>query len=373
MDQPISFFSSLPDPRRGNRTTYALTDILFLVLCAVLAGCESWNDISEFGRTKTAWLRRYIKLEKGVPSHDTLNRVFALLDPAALHKGFLEWVAGVCKHSHGDVVAIDGKSLCNAGTDGSKSFVHLVHAWSEANQMLIGQLKTTEASKTNEIKAIPALIEMLSIKGCILTIDAMGCQWQIAKAITEKEGYYVLAVKGNQSLLLRDIKAAFEQDKDKSLACEKLHFEHTEYGHGRIEYRSVQVLPAGDYVVEKEKWPDLKTLARIENRTTDKKSGEQRSQVRYYICSVEPDAALIARAVRAHWSVENQLHWSLDVVFGEDYSTKQAGNAAQNFSLITKMGMGLLKKETSLKRSMKGKRLKAAWDENYLQKIIGIL
>lgn len=373
MDQPTSFFSSVEDPRHGNRKTYTLTDILFLVLCAVLSGCESWNEISEFGRTKTLWLRRYIKLEKGIPSHDTLNRVFALLDPVSLHKGFLEWVAGVCKQSNGDVIAIDGKSLCNAGTDGAKGFVHLVHAWSEANQMLIGQLKTTEASKTNEIKAIPALIEMLSIKGCIITIDAMGCQRTIAKTIVDKEGDYVLAVKKNQSLLLRDIEAAFEKDKDKALACEKLHFEHTEYGHGRIEYRSAQVLPAGDYLVEKEKWPALKTLARIENRTTDKKSGEVRIQVRYYICSVEPDAALVARAVRAHWSVENQLHWSLDVVFGEDYSTKQAGNAAQNFSLIVKVAMALLKKETSIKGSMKGKRLKAAWDENYLQKIIDIL
>lgn len=369
---PISFFSSLEDPRLDRCKAHALTDIVFLTLCAVLAGCESWDDIAEFGKTKIDWLRQFIPLENGVPSHDTLNRVFALLDPDTLQGCFLDWVREVAGVSDGQIVAIDGKRMNNAGVDGKKAIVHMVHAWSCANQVLLGQVKTE--AKTNEIKAIPTLLDALSIEGCIVTIDAMGCQAAIAEKIRSKGADYVLTVKGNQSLLERDLKRTFEDAGADAFTIPDRIWEGTEFGHGRVEYRCCRVLPAETAaILDREKWADLGALVQTYSRITDKKTGKERSETRYFISSLKPDAGLLAKAVRAHWGVENNLHWSLDVVFDEDGSTKQAGNAAQNFGLIVRMALALIKKETTSKRSMKGKRLKAGWDDDYLRKILGNL
>lgn len=364
----ISFFSSLEDPRLDRCKAHALTDIVFLTLCAVLAGCESWDDIADFGAVKIEWLRKFVQLPNGIPSHDTLNRVFALLDPDALQKCFLDWVREVAELTSGSVVAIDGKRMNNAGVNGKKAIVHMVHAWNCANHLLLGQVKTE--AKTNEIKAIPTLLDVLSIQGCIVTIDAMGCQRQIAAKIKSKEADYVLTVKGNQSLLERDLERAFLNAPASDFSLPDRYWEKTECGHGRVEYRCCRVLPVGDYVVEREQWAGLKTLVQTQSRVTDKKTGKESAEVRYFISSLEPDASQIANAVRAHWSVENNLHWCLDVIFNEDGSTKQAGNAAQNFGLIVRMALALLKKEKTSKRSLKGKRLRAAFDDHYLLKIL---
>lgn len=364
MCNPIAYFASLEDPRIDRCKAHALTDIIFLTLAAVLSGCESWDDIEEFGHTKEEWLRNFIPLENGIPSHDTINRVFAVLDAQAFQHCFMEWVREVADTSGGQIIAIDGKRMCNAGVDGRKAVVHMVHAWSEANHLLLGQYKTDD--KSNEITAIPTLLDLLVLQGYIVTIDAMGCQRDIAKAIINKEADYVLAVKDNQGHLFDDIGAAFERAQGVRLQT----FEQVESGHGRIEYRCCRVLDARDYVCDPDKWVGLRTIAQVESRCTDKASGKVSTEQRYFISSLAPEASLIAKAVRAHWSVENNLHWSLDVVFGEDYSTKAAGNAAQNFGLVTRMALSMLKAEKSVKRSLKGKRLKAAWDNNYLQKLL---
>lgn len=364
----ISFFSSLEDPRLDRCKAHALTDIVFLTLCAVLAGCESWDDIADFGEIKIEWLRQFVPFSNGIPSHDTLNRVFALLDPDALQKCFLDWVGEVAQLTAGSVVAIDGKRMNNAGVDGKKAIVHMVHAWSQANHVLLGQVKTE--AKTNEIKAIPTLLDVLSIEGCIVTIDAMGCQRQIASKIKSKEADYVLTVKGNQSLLERDLERAFHSASALDFSLPGRYWEQTECGHGRVEHRCCRVLAVENQVGEREQWVGLKTLVQTQSRITDKKTGKESTEVRYFISSLAPDAAQIANAVRAHWSIENNLHWCLDVVFNEDGSTKQAGNAAQNFGLILRMALTLLKKEKTSKRSLKGKRLRAALDEQYLLKIL---
>ena len=365
MSNPIPYFASLKDPRIDRCKAHALTDIIFLTLAAVLAGCESWDDIEEFGHTKEAWLRAFVPLENGIPSHDTINRVFAALDADAFQHCFLDWVKQVANTSSGEIVAIDGKRMCNAGEGGCKSVVHMVHAWSQANHLLLGQIKTND--KSNEITAIPTLLDLLMLKGCIITIDAMGCQRDIAQAIVKKEAGYVLAVKDNQGHLAEDIRAAFERSPS---GTGFQPWEHLEVGHGRIDYRCCRVLKASDYVLDCERWAGLQTIAQVETRRTDKASGQVSTEKRYFISSLPVEAALIAKAVRGHWSVENNLHWSLDVVFGEDYSTKQAGNAAQNFGLVVRMALSILKAEKSLKRSLKGKRLKAAWDNAYLQKLL---
>lgn len=367
MCSPVPYFATLKDPRLDRCKAHALSDIIFLTLAAVLAGCETWDDIEEFGHTRQQWLQQFVPLQNGIPSHDTINRVFALLDPDAFQQCFLQWVRQVADKTDGRIIAIDGKRMCNAGVDGAKAVVHMVHAWSHANHILLGQLKTE--AKSNEITAIPSLLGLLELDGSIVTIDAMGCQRAIAKAIVDKGAGYVLAVKDNQAHLADDIEAAF-QGRVPAGAGSPLFWEQSECGHGRIEYRCCRVLEAGSHVCDPELWAGLQTIAQVERRSTDKASGQVQTETRYFISSLPAQAALIAQAVRGHWSVENNLHWSLDVVFREDYSTKQAGNAAQNFGLINRMALSMLKAETTLKRSLKGKRLKAGWDNAYLEKIL---
>ena len=354
----FEYFESLPDPRVDRTKRHKLSDILFITMAAVLSGCDEWNEIALYGESKQQWLRQYLELANGVPSHDTFNRVFAALDTCALQECFLSWVQSIAQVTKGDVVSIDGKRLCGSGQNGSKAMIHMVSAWSESNALVLAQVKVED--KSNEITAIPCLLEVLALKGCIVTLDAMGCQKEIAAAIVKKEADYILAVKGNQAFLLADLQEAFAQGKPQSEAVQ------LNVDHGRIEKRTCRIITDIAWVCKAAQWEGLQTLVEITAERTNKSTNERQREVRYYISSLTAEAGSFNKAIRSHWGIENALHWTLDVVFSEDQSQKRAGHAAENFAILTRIALNLLKKDTSTKASMKNKRHKAGWDNNYI-------
>lgn len=359
----IRFFEAMEDPRVERTKLHKFIDIITITIAAVICGCEDWNEIELFGKLKKEWLSTFLELPNGIPSHDTFNRFFAALDPQGLQQCFLNWIHEVANITEGRIISIDGKRLCGSGTGGKKAIVHMVSAWCNANNMVVGQVKTDD--KSNEITAIPELLNLLDIKGCTITIDAMGCQRDIAATIVDKEADYLLAVKGNQDHLLDDIKEAFEQTpvgQQEIIAT-------LETDHGRIEKRSCHVIDDTDWVC-KNQWKGLKRLIKITAERTDKSSGKQSKEDRYYISSATFKANKFLHTSRQHWGIENKLHWMLDVNFGEDASQKKAGNAAQNFSVISRIALNLLQNEKSKKLSLKKKRLAAGWEHNYLEKLL---
>lgn len=363
MQSPINFFSSLTDPRMDRCKLHKLSDIVFITIAACLSGAEDWEEIEEYGQAKQDWLKTFLALANGIPSHDTFNRVFAALDPVEVERCFVAWVQSVAELSKGQIISIDGKRLCGSGEHGSKSIVHMVSAWSGANNMVLGQCKVDD--KSNEITAIPALLEVLMIKECIVTIDAMGCQKDIAEKIISKEADYILALKANQENMLDDVKEAFSQDKPVSSSME------LDMGHGRIEKRTCHVIADTSWVCNGEQWKGLQSLVKIESERYHKSNGQTEKQTRYYISSLSADALKLNEAIRQHWGIENGLHWTLDVAFAEDKSQKRAGYAAQNFSLINKVALNLLGNEKSKKRrSMKVKRHRAGWDNDYVFQLL---
>lgn len=363
----MQHFETLTNPRIERRKLHKLHDIIFITIAAVICGCDQWNDIEEFGQIRYDWLKTILELPNGIPSHDTFNRVFSLLDPHQLQQCFGSWVQSVAKVTQGSIISIDGKHMCNSGQGGSKAVIHMVSAWCSANNMVLAQHKVDD--KSNEITAIPALVEILDLTGCLVTIDAMGCQHDIAEKIIGKRADYILAVKNNQEHLCDDMQEAFEQDKT---VQSDVQF-HT--NHGRIEKRKCSIITDTDWICKQQNWANLHTLIKIESERTFKGS-EAKAEVhtRYYISSYQGDAAFFNHAVREHWGIENKLHWSLDVAFGEDKSTKQAGNAAQNFSFINKIALNLLNqyddKRGAQKVSIKTKRKKCGWDKDYLLKVL---
>ncbi len=362
MNGILPFFDNLIDPRVERTKLHSLKDILALTICGVLSGCNDWEEIELYGISKEKWLKTFLSLPNGIPSHDTINRVFAALNPTDVQECFIDWVQSIAGISNGKVISIDGKRLCNGGVDGKKAIIHMVSAWSNANNMVMGQVKTEE--KSNEITAIPALLELLILEGSIITIDAMGCQTAIAEKIVEKGADYVLAVKDNQGHLLDDLKEAFAQ------TAPSIHDTSIETGHGRIEKRTCKVITDMDWISKPKNWKKLQSIISIETQRTDKLTGETQSEKRFYISSLLTTPQHFNEVIRGHWGIENKLHWCLDVVFKEDYSTKQAGNAAENFSAITKMAVNLLKNENSKKRSIKNKRLLCGWDEDFLANLL---
>lgn len=362
MESPLSYFSSLTDPRVERTRNHNLEDILFIAIASVICGAESWNDMEEFGKAKKEWLKTFLSLPNGIPSHDTFNRLFSALDPEELGRCFLSWTSAVAKEIEHEVIAIDGKSLRGTRTSGSKSIVHMVSAWADQNHMVLGQVKVDE--KSNEITAIPELLKLLVLKGCIVTIDAMGCQKDIARLIIEKEAHYLLALKGNQGNLQEAVKDSF-----RFLPVASSH-EQIDAGHGRVETRRCQVIDDLSLIENREEWEGLHSLIRIESERYLKNSGETEKETRFYISDLEADAGLINSSVRKHWGIENSLHWVLDVDFREDYSRKRVGNAAQNFTLINRIALNLLKNEKTTKVGVRGKRLKAGWDNRYLIKLL---
>jgi len=354
----LSFFDSLTDPRVERTRLHPLKDIIGITICAVLSGCDDWEEIEMYGRGKQPWLKQFLSLPNGIPSHDTFNRVFASLCPLQLRNCFIEWVQSIAQVTEGRVVSIDGKRLCNSGTGGVKGFIHMVSAWCNANNMVLGQVKTDE--KSNEITAIPELLQLLVLEGAIITIDAMGCQQQIAEKITDQQANYVLAVKQNQGHLLDDIKEAFEQTPDAAS------FSSIEKSHGRIEKRTCKLITDMNWICKQQNWKLLQSIICIESNRTVLSTGEIQKETRYYISSLLTTPESFLNIIRQHWGIENKLHWVLDVIFNEDLSTKQAGNAAENFSIITKIALNLLKNNNTQKLSIKKKRLLCTLDNNFL-------
>lgn len=364
MENPLQFFAGLSDPRVDRTKDHLLLDIIFITITAVLCGADSWYDIEAYGKAKCEWLKKFLKLPNGIPTHDTFNRVFAALDPDELGKCFLSWTQSVSRVTKGEVISIDGKTLRGSRDKSNKSIVHMVSAWAGTNNIVLGQQKVD--GKSNEITAIPALLEVLVLKGCIVTIDAMGCQKNIAAAIIDKEADYILALKGNQGELQEQVKESFRFMNSNGMN------EETDLGHGRVEKRVCSVINDLSMIEQKAQWKGLRSIIKIEAERYIKSTGETESETRYYISSLQGDAQVLNQSIRHHWKIENSLHWILDVAFKEDQSRKREGYAAQNFSVITRIALNLLKAETTTKQGIKGKRLKAGWDNEYLERVLKI-
>jgi predicted transposase YbfD/YdcC len=362
MESPLKYFAELTDPRVERTKEHLLQEILFIAIAAVLCGAESWNDIEDYAKAKRPWLKTFLRLPGGIPSHDTFNRVFSALDPEELEACFLAWVRDVARLSDGEVVSIDGKAIRGSRQAGNKAIVHLVSAWANANRLVLAQRKV--ADKSNEITAIPKLLQVLELSGTVVTIDAIGCQRSIAQQITEKKADYILAVKENQGHLLEEVKDSFQMLPVEAIA------EETDCGHGRVEQRTCSVLDDLSLIEKASPWASLQSLVRIEAERFHKATGESERETRYYISSLKPEAPRLNRAIRQHWGIENSLHWVLDVAFHEDQSRKRAGHAAQNFSLINRIALNLLKHDESTKVGIRSKRLVAGWDNNYVVRLL---
>jgi predicted transposase YbfD/YdcC len=363
MNNPLKYFAELSDPRVERTREHLLEEILLMAIAAVLSGAGSWNEIEDYGKAKRAWFKGFLKLPGGIPSHDTFNRVISGLDPAEMERSFSDRVVSIAKLTAGEVVAIDGKALCGTREAGKKTLVHMVSAWASANNLVLAQRKVDD--KSNEITAIPRLLDALELSGTVVTIDAMGCQRSIAANIVDKKADYILAVKENQGHLLAEIKDSFQMLAADATA------EEIDCGHGRVEQRRCSVIGDLSLLEKASEWASLQGLVRIESERYHKVTGKTEREIRYYITSLKPDAGRLNRAIRQHWSIENRLHWALDVSFGEDLDRKRAGNAAQNFSLLNRIALNLLKQDKTCKLGIKGKRLKAGWDNEYLLHLLG--
>src|SRR5664279_4230492 len=364
MKSPLKYFAELHDSRVERTREHLLEEILLITIAAVLSGAGSWNEIEGYGKAKRLWFKGFLKLPGGIPSHDTFNRVISGLDPGELEKGFVTWVSSIAKLTAGEVVAIDGKALCGTREAGNKALVHMVSAWASANNLVLAQRKVDD--KSNEITAIPKLLNALELAGTVVTVDAMGCQRSIAEKIVDKKADYILAVKENQGNLLAEIKDSFRMLAAAAVA------EEIDCGHGRIERRVCSVFADTSLIEKASEWASLQGLVRIQAERYPKATGKTEREIRYYITSLKPAAAHLNRLIRQHWSIENKLHWVLDVGFAEDLDRKRAGHAAQNFSILNRIALNLLRQDKSSQRGIQGKRLKAAWDHPYLLKLLGL-
>lgn len=363
------YFSRLPDPRGDRGRRHLLSDIMVIAILAVICGAEHWTEIEEFGHAKEEWLRTFLKLPRGIPSHDTFGEVFAALDPEAFEACFRAWTQAVAGAIVG-IMAIDGKTMRRSYDKATgRAALHLVSAWAADNGVAFGQVAVND--KSNEITAIPALLKMLRIKGLIVTIDAMGCQKEIAGQIVNQGGEYVLRVKDNQPTLRRDIEAMFQWAELRAYAgLAHAHSEEVDKGHGRIEKRRASVLWELGQITDAAAWPGLKCIVKVHSQRTTGQTTT--AEDRYYISSMHTRRATeLARAVRLHWGIENGLHWRLDMTFGEDASRVRMRHAAQNLSRLRRLALNLLSlHKDKKKRSMKSKRFRAGLDQNYLISIL---
>lgn len=363
-------FSNLDDPRESNRR-HLLFDIVVIAICAAICGADSWVDVELFGKSKYQWLKQFLKLPHGIPSHDTFGRVFALLDAEQFQACFVEWVSAISDVFQGQVVAVDGKTLRRSHDKAiGKQAIQMVSAWAAENRLVLGQMKVDDHS--NEITAIPELLALLEVSGCIVTIDAIGCQKKIAGAIVNRDADYVLALKENQGHLHETFQDLF-QYPDEMAAIECDHHKTVDKGHGRIEVRECWATSDPDYLSyineQLSEWPGLSSLAMVKSQRTV--IGEETTiKYRYFISSLASDAQLILHAVRTHWGIENKVHWILDIAFREDDCRVRKGNGAENFAVLRHLALNLLKHEQSLKCGIKAKRKKAGWDHDYLLKVL---
>jgi predicted transposase YbfD/YdcC len=366
----ISEFSKINDPRLDRQKLHKLIDILAITVCAVICGANTWNDIEQYGQSKHDWLETFLELPNGIPSHDTIRRVFIIIDPKEFRTAFINWVDSIRQRLPETVVAVDGKTLRRSHdkTNG-KSAIHMVSAWASDTNMVLGQLKTDE--KSNEIKAIPALLDLLDISGTTVTIDAMGCQKKIAEKIIDKDADYAFALKKNHGDLYDDVELFFQSlKKAKPEELPRSYFESVEGDHGRVEIRRHWVISDTDWIEDKALWKGLEGIGMVERERHIK--DHISCETSYYLISKKWDAEAFAKRVRAHWGIENKLHWVLDVAFREDECRKRAGNAAENFAMVRHIATNLLKQENSMKKSINVKRLQAGWDNFYLMKVLGV-
>jgi predicted transposase YbfD/YdcC len=362
------FFGNLTDPRVERTKRHSLLDIFILALCATLGGANGWVDVERFGKAKLDFFRRFLALPNGIPSHDTFGRLFARLDPAALLTCIQNWLAAFRTVAAREMVAIDGKTLRGSfDTAAGRNPLHLVSAWATEARLVLGQVSVD--CKSNEITAIPLLLELLDLKGCIVTIDAMGCQKDIAAAIRDREADYVLTVKDNQPTLHRKLHEAFMAQAEADFTDPMLRrFKTVERSHGRQETREYFIVPAPADVIDSGEWKDVCSIGMVQRtRVVD---GKESEEIVYYLSTLLPKVKTFAQAVRGHWGIENRLHWSLDVTFAEDQSRVRKDHGPANLGMLRRLALSILQQDTSSKDNLRGKRLSAGWDEERLLKIL---
>lgn len=365
----LEHFASLEDPRIERCKAHLLLDIIAIAICAVIAGAETWVDMEDYGNAKQEWLSSYLSLNNGIPSHDTFARVFARLNPQQMQTCFVSWIKAVAKVTQGQVIAIDGKTIRGSYDHSTgKGAIHMVSAWASANRLVLGQVKVDERS--NEITAIPELLQVLDIAGCIVTIDAMGCQTKIAKLISERGADYILSLKGNQGNLYEDVQQVFAHAQQQNFnEIDHSFYQSVDKNHGRIEIRRHWTMSDIEYLLNSNKWQNFKSIGMVQSERRVK--GKTSIENRFYISSLPSDAELFAHSVRSHWQIENSQHWVLDVAFNEDDCRIRKHNAPENFAILRRLALNLLSQERSAKVGVKAKRLKAGWDNDYLIKVLG--
>jgi predicted transposase YbfD/YdcC len=375
----VEHFENLIDPRVDRRKAHDLIDVLIIAVCTLLCAGESFNDMEDFGLAKRDWFKTFLALRNGIPSHDTFNRVFAALDPEQFLDCFLRWTQSVREAVPQEIVALDGKALRRA-LNQDQSVKYIVSAWAENNGLVLGQMKV--ADKSNEITAVPELLRVLELSGCIVTVDAMGCQKKIAKEIIESDADYVLALKGNQETVHEEVKAFLDATLAEELgarwpgaklskaAANMARVETVEKDHGRMELRRYFQSAELAWFADREKWEGLQSVGLVE--AVREIHGKTTVERRYYLSSLPLGVEAFARAVRGHWGVENKLHWVLDVCFREDQSRARTGYAAENLATLRRLALNLLRREKTKKRGIRGKQLNASWNQAYLLRLLGI-
>jgi len=364
----ISIFREISDPRKGNAIVYDLVEVLVISILAILCGAKYFTEMELFGHEREKWLRTFLKLEHGIPSHDTFCDVYSAIEPETITKSFAKWVETIRQKISGEVVAIDGKTVCaSRDVPKNKKAVHIVSAWAATNRLVLGQLACQE--KSNEITAIPQLLDLLEIKGCIVTIDAMGTQTKIAEKVIDKGADYILSVKENQPLLHSDIALYFQTERNSLTEIAKT----TEKSHGRYETGEMVISKDITWLDKEGKWKNLSGIGMLTSTQQKIGSDEVQTAVHYFIFSI-PDATAeqILSAKRSHWGIENALHWTLDVAYNEDNCRARADNAAIVFNLMRHLSLNLLSQEKTSKGGVKSKRLRCALSSDYLEKVLGI-